>query len=87
MVISMIIVIDIELKDIKKDIYHFLGLVFFEDYDYGSYATMTEFKDNLEKHIDKDANDNYVCIINCKTKEYKVVNIQNKIQVVEVEHE
>jgi transcription initiation factor IIE alpha subunit len=85
---NLIIVIDIDAKDAKrKDIYYFLHLVFFEDMDYDTYENMTHFQENLNHHIDKDVDNNYVCIINCKTKEFKVSDIQTKVRIVDVEND
>jgi hypothetical protein len=55
--------------------------------DYDTYENMTHFQENLNHHIDKDVDNNYVCIINCKTKEFKVSDIQTKVRIVDVEND
>ena len=82
----MILVIEIEQKDIKKtDPLYALELITCLDYEYSTYETMSEFEEQMDTHADKKEDDNYVFVIDIKAKTIKVMNIQTEIRAVLVE--
>jgi hypothetical protein len=81
----MLVVVEIERKDIKKDLYHFLKLLFVDEYEYFVYDSEGQLSDEIEKHVDKKADDNFICIIDLKKKELKIQNIVANVRVVDVD--